>query len=256
LQVFHRIDTISGLSALAVHAVVAAILVSIPPPPPHSPTTVDVEIKTPPPKPPEIITPPKPPEPEPEKKVIPKVKVAPPPEATPPPNKTPPPEPPKEPPKPVFGLPETAMSNEGDGPAMPTGNTTMIDPKNSGKHTGAVPQLPAGTPGPAKPEYKPVADVYIKSLPEIDSEACARMVTYPSEAEQLGIEGEVKLRVSLDESGKVHDIKVMHGLGHGLDQAAMNALKYKCKFKPAIGTDGKPAAYVIQTYTWTFELPR
>ncbi len=249
-----RADTISGALALALHAGIAALILSVPPPRARSSTTVDVEILRPPPPPkaPEP-PPPEPPPPEPERKVVPKVKQAPPPES-PPPNREPPKEPPKEV-KPVFGV-TMDSTTEGDSSfSVPVGNTTMIDPSKSGKRMDVAP-LPAAPAGPPKPEYKPVADVYIKTLPEIDGEACARTVTYPSEAEQLGIEGEVKLRVSLDEAGKVHDIKLLKGLGHGLDQAAMNALRYKCRFRPAIGTDGKPAAYVIQTYTWTFELPR
>jgi protein TonB len=246
-----RVDTISGALALALHAGIALVILNLPPPPARSSTSVDVELRKPPP-PPKIETPPEPPKPEPEKKVIPKVKVAPPPES-PPPNKEPPKEPPKEI-KPVFGV-NMDSTTEGDSSfSVPVGNTTMIDPSKSGK--GGPTPLPAAPPGPPKDTYKPIADVYIKKLPEIDGEGCARQVTYPSEAEQLGIEGEVKLRVALDEAGKVHEIKVLKGLGHGLDQAAMNALRYKCKFSPAIGTDGKPAAYVIQTYTWTFELPR
>jgi protein TonB len=255
--VFRRVDTISGAAALALHAGIALAMLSVAPRPPRASTLVEVDVRRMPP-PPRIETPPEPlpPPPEPERKVVPKVKVAPPPEATPPPNKTPPAEPPKEV-KPVFGVTMDSTTDSDSSFSVPVGNTTMIDPKNSGKHTGVVPPLPIGTPGATpKPEYKPVADVYIKTLPEIDGEACARLVSYPAEAEQLGIEGEVKLRVSLDETGKVHDIKVLAGLGHGLDQAAISALRNKCKFKPAVGTDGKPVAYVIQTYTWTFELPR
>ena len=67
-------------------------------------------------------------------------------------------------------------------------------------------------------------------------------IQYPAEAEQLGIEGDVKLRVELDERGKVHGIKVTSGLGHGLDQAAVFALTHRCKFTPAIATDGKPVS--------------
>jgi len=247
-----RADTVSGALALALHAAIALALLNVPAPKARSSSTVDIELKRPPPPPPVEVLPPEPPK-EPERKVVPKVKVAPPPES-PPPNREPPKEPPKEV-RPVFGV---SMESTTDGDSsfqVPVGNTTMIDPARSGKHGDAAP-LPAAPPGPPKPEYRPVADVYIKTLPEIDGEACARTVTYPAEAEQLGVEGEVKLRVALDESGKVHDIKLLKGLGHGLDQAAMNALRYKCRFKPAVGTDGKPAAYVIQTYTWTFELPR
>ena len=82
------------------------------------------------------------------------------------------------------------------------------------------------------------------------------MVPYPDEAAQLGIEGTVRLRIELDERGHVHDIKVLSGLGHGLDRAALYALKYKCKFSPAIATDGKAVPYVIQEYKFNFELPK
>lgn len=253
---FGRIDTVSVIGALMLHASIALAMLSVDPPKAKTSTTVEVEVLKPPPPPVPVETPPEPPPPPPEPKVIPKVKAAPPPEVQPKPNQTPPAEPPKEPVKPVIGLPEVAMSNDSDSNvAMPTGNTTMGDAKNNPKTTAAITPLPAGT-GPATKEYKPVADVYVKTLPDIDAEACARLVPYPKEAEDLGIEGEVKLRVALDETGKVHDIKVLSGPDHGLHKAAREALKYKCRFKPAMGTDGKPVAYVIQTYTWIFELPR
>jgi len=138
---------------------------------------------------------------------------------------------------------------------VPVGNTTMIDPKNSGK--GPVVPLPAAPPPAAKPEYKPVSELYIKKMPEIDGDGCGKSIPYPAEAEQLGVEGPVKLRVELDDKGQVHGIKVLAGLGHGLDQAAVWALSHKreCKFSPAYGTDGKPAAFVL-TYTFNFEIPR
>ena len=252
---FRRIDTLAALGALGLHAVVAWVLVSVPVKNGRTSSRVEVEILQPP-KPPEpTLTKPKLPDPPPEpEKVVPKVKNAPAPVVA--PTTKPAAEPPKEPQKPVFGLPDTELTNEGDGPVIPKGNTVNADPSKLG--TGPVKPLVGGngTPGPVGPTYSPKSDVYIKTLPEIDGEACARTVSYPPEAEQLGIEGEVKLKVELDESGKVHDIKLLSGLGHGLDQAAINALRHKCHFKPAIGTDGKPAAYVIQAYTWTFELPR
>lgn len=248
---FRRVDTLSALCAVTLHVGIALAMVHMPRPRPHVPTSVEVDVLAPHPP----VTPPAPLPPPPEHKVVQKLKHAPPPVTAPPPNAPPPKEPPKEPVKPVFGLNMDNMTEGDSNVAMPVGNTTMIDPSRSGK--GSAAPLPSAPPGPAPaPAYKPVPDIYIKTLPDIDGEACARMVSYPPEAEQLGIEGEVKLRVALDEHGKVHDIKLLHGLGHGLDQAAMNALKYKCKFKPAIGTDGKPVAYVIQTYTWNFELPR
>jgi TonB family protein len=129
----------------------------------------------------------------------------------------------------------------------------MIDPAKSGK--GPAVPLPAAPAGPPKPEYKPVSELYIKSMPEIDSDACGRTVVYPAEAEQLGIEGTVHLRIELDDKGHVHGIKVTSGLGHGLDEAAKFALTHRCKFSPAVGTDGKPVSFVINDYRFNFEIP-
>ena len=250
---FRRIDTLAALGALGLHAIVAWVLVSVPVKKGHTSSRVEVEIvQTP--KPPEpVLTPPKPPEPPPEPpKPIPKLKNAPAPvQSSAPPSPEPPP---KTPPPPTFNLDPADTASANDVAVRAGTNNPGGDP-NSKAPPGTPKPSGTGTAG-APNVYSPKSDVYIKTLPEIDGEACARTVSYPSEAEQLGIEGEVKLKVELDETGKVHDIKLLSGLGHGLDQAAMNALRHKCHFKPAIGTDGKPAAYVIQAYTWTFELPR
>src|SRR6185295_17252074 len=90
---------------------------------------------------------------------------------------------------------------------------------------------------PPKPVYQPVSELFIKKMPDIDSEACGRSISYPDEATQLGIEGDVKLQISLDDKGHVHDIKVVAGLGHGLDQVAIKAMKYSpaCRFSAAVG---------------------
>jgi protein TonB len=244
-------DLVAVVVAIALHAGIAYGLAHVPERPIERPSWVEVDVrKKVPPPPPKIEMPP-PPKIEP--KVIPKkVKIETP--VAPPPNAKPPEEPPKEPPKPVFGV-TMSSTTEGDSSiSVPVGNTTMIDPKKSGK--GPVVPLPAAPPPQAAPEYKPVSELYIKKMPEIDSDACGRTIQYPAEAEQLGIEGDVKLRVELDDKGKVHAIKVTTGLGHGLDQAAVFALTRRCKFTPAIATDGKPVAYVIPSYVFHFEIPR
>jgi len=96
----------------------------------------------------------------------------------------------------------------------------------------------------------------VTTMPEIDTEACGRTVAYPPEAAALGIEGAVRLRVELDERGRVVDVKVLSGLGHGLDREAVEALKHRCKFSPAIASDGRPVPFVIDPYVFHFEIPR
>jgi protein TonB len=246
---FRRIDTISGLAALGLHVAIALFLISVPPPKARSSTTVEVEVQHKPPPPP--VTQPKPPEPEPEKKVVPKVKNAPAPTPSPEPPKDVPP--PKQEVKPIYEVKEVVEGESSVAVQQGNNGSKFANPNEKGP---SVP-LPGGnSQGAPQATYKPVSDVYVKTLPEIDGEACAKTVAYPQEAEAQGIEGEVKLRVWLEDTGKVHDIKVLKGLGFGLDQAAVNALKHKCHFKPAVGTDGKPVPYEIKEYTWTFELPR
>jgi TonB family protein len=55
---------------------------------------------------------------------------------------------------------------------------------------------------------------------------------YTAEARELRIEGEVSLRVTFLASGEVRVLEVLDGLGHGLDEAAMDAAK-RIRFKPA-----------------------
>jgi protein TonB len=149
---------------------------------------------------------------------------------------------------PVFGV--TAESSVDDGAfAVATGNTTMIDPQASGH--GPATALP---PGP--PPVKTPASQVVKRLPEIDAEACGRSIVYPEEAEQAGVEGDVKLRVALDERGRVERVDILSGPGHGLNELAALALSRHCKFTPAIASDGKAVPYVIAVYIFHFEVPR
>jgi len=61
---------------------------------------------------------------------------------------------------------------------------------------------------------------------------------YTSEARELKIDGEVRLEVVFTMGGQVHVIKVVQGLGHGLDEQAVRAAE-QIKFKPALH-EGQP----------------
>jgi TonB family protein len=56
--------------------------------------------------------------------------------------------------------------------------------------------------------------------------------SYTEEARQLKIEGEVLLDVVFSANGDVQVVRVVRGLGHGLDESAMRAAK-NIKFSPA-----------------------
>lgn len=56
---------------------------------------------------------------------------------------------------------------------------------------------------------------------------------YTEEARNLKLEGEVLLEVQFGANGQLHVNRVVKGLGHGLDEAAINAAN-KMRFKPAM----------------------
>jgi TonB family protein len=62
---------------------------------------------------------------------------------------------------------------------------------------------------------------------------------YTPEARAQRIEGEVLLEVVFEASGKLRVLRVVRGLGHGLDDAAVRAAE-QIRFKPAL-KDGQPS---------------
>lgn len=56
---------------------------------------------------------------------------------------------------------------------------------------------------------------------------------YTQEARQLKLEGEVLLEVNFGANGQLHVIRVVRGLGHGLDESALAAANMM-RFKPAL----------------------
>ena len=137
------------------------------------------------------------------------------------------------------------------GPAGPGGGAGLGVPGGRGAGSGA----PAGDAnGPVG--YHPASELEVERMPEVDTDACGRTITYPAEAEQAGVEGDVRLRIALTETGRVHAVHVLSGLGHGLDRAAVEAITHRCRFSPAVSRGGKAVAFVIESYTFHFELPR
>jgi len=64
---------------------------------------------------------------------------------------------------------------------------------------------------------------------------------YTAEARNLRIEGEVVLEVVFEATGKLRVVRVVQGLGHGLDENATHAAE-QIRFKPA-KRDGQPSDY-------------
>jgi protein TonB len=55
---------------------------------------------------------------------------------------------------------------------------------------------------------------------------------YTEAARQRGIQGDVLLEIVVHRNGSVGDVRVLHGLGHGLDQHAIDAVR-QWTFSPA-----------------------
>ncbi|HEU4408908.1 MAG TPA: TonB family protein [Polyangiaceae bacterium] len=55
---------------------------------------------------------------------------------------------------------------------------------------------------------------------------------YSESARAAGIEGKVRVEISVDERGRITGARVLQGLGHGLDEAALDAAK-RASFEPA-----------------------
>jgi len=70
---------------------------------------------------------------------------------------------------------------------------------------------------------------------------------YSLEAQELHLEGDVLLQVVFQASGDIRLVRVTRGLGHGLDEAAMEAAKH-IRFKPAscagVGMDVSATVHV------------
>jgi protein TonB len=251
-----RNDGIGLVLAAVLHGAALLMLFFAPPPRPKRPTVVEVDIrkpKPPPPKPPEPPPPepppPEPPPPEPPKKIVKQPKQA----QAPKPSTKPAPEPPAEPPKPIFGIDPSQTG--GQGISVPQGNTTMADP-NARPKVKEIPPLPQ-TSAPGGSEYRPVPEEELARLPE-PSEDCGPAMKEKwssSESHAQGVEGEVVLRIELDERGKVRRVKIVKGLNKEIDYIASGYVQFnpRCKFKPAVGKDGKPAAFVIERYVVRFE---
>lgn len=163
-------------------------------------TFVDVKEEPPPPPPPAL--PPPPP------------KEIPPPVKTPPDPDQKPPEPTPDPPPPQFGIPADGTSANG-GFAVATGNSLMTRADTVVKKT--PPPLPAA---PVQSNF----DVQVSKAVE---------PSYPEWALDQGVEAVVDVMVTLDDRGKVADLKFLRSGGKDFDNAVRQAV-YATAFKPLI----------------------
>jgi periplasmic protein TonB len=108
---------------------------------------------------------------------------------------------------------------------------------------------PAPVPVPVQ---SPVARPAIAKGAGLDSNQGCAAPQYPEEAENMGETGTSVVQFLIGADGSVQQSRVASSSGHTqLDEAALQALG-QCRFKPAIGTDGKPQeAWTSISYVWT-----
>ena len=112
-----------------------------------------------------------------------------------------------------------------------TGGNSIALPAGGGGGGGGGGPAPTATATQRHVALVPAADCGEDLVkPKLD-----RMIrpAYTQEGRQANVEGVVKLEVTVDATGHVVGVKVLKGLGYGLDEAAINTVRNQWTFTPA-----------------------
>lgn len=133
-------------------------------------------------------------------------------------------------------------------PAIPKTSTasTKIQKSNTPNAESAVPVENENSALPSGTEYS-TGNVSLK--PKV---LRTFKVTYPEQAKKDRVEGTVRLSVLIDEEGQVKDVAILEGPGHGLNEAAQEALK-NFVFSPAEKDGDKVAVRIVYVYRFRLE---
>lgn len=218
------------------------------PPPPPPPKKVEVE----PPKPPPKEEPPKRVQPPPRRPPPRVARTQPPPKNTPPPPENPNPDPAPGPTEGTddapYKLPDPVPGGSFGTPAK--GKQGL----RSGTSVGAGgSKKGSGPPPPPPPAPVSIASIKKRPMP-IGNTDFISAKNYPEQAKKSRIEGQVKVKLVIDASGKVVQRTLIQRLGYGLDQLAMK-FATRLRFTPAIDSNDKPVAATV-VWTFTFTLPK
>ncbi len=127
----------------------------------------------------------------------------------------------------LAALPDLGLSfgNAGGPGGMAIAAAAPGSASDSGSRPKAA-EAPRGVlPKPKSDDDCPEAATKPRALTQVQG-------AYTSDAQSAGIEGKVRLRVQVDASGNILSVSVSQGLGHGLDESAIAAVK-KMKFSAA-----------------------
>jgi len=260
-----RLDSPAVLStagAVAIHVLLAvagdALVVTMPRPHPEEAPRVELvdilpDLETP--VPPPVTEQVKQPDPVPEEKA-PEPKVQPVRQrvartTTPPPAETEPPPPTQPTSDNSGGAPVTTMENIAP---SATGVAVAKGPRRNGTGRGGIGTGTGSGVGAGSSDEAPrpmsIATIKKRAMPKGDFSYFDASKDYPPEAKSLGIEGVIRVRLVVDDTGAVKSAVLLNKLGHGLDELAMIRAK-QIKFDPALDTDDKPVSSVV---VWTFNM--
>jgi protein TonB len=151
----------------------------------------------------------------------------------------------------VVHMDDIAPGATGVGVAVGKRSNGHIGRGGTGGGTGA-----GSGAGTADEVARPVSVATIKKLamPKGDYGVFDVGRDYPAEARALGVEGPIRVRLVVDERGKVTSRALLNRLGHGLDELVMKRAG-EMEFEPARDTNDQPVACIV---VWTFrmELPK
>jgi TonB family protein len=120
--------------------------------------------------------------------------------------------------------------------------------------------VPTGDPGGAPTTVRHAASKVLSAAPAAAANDCSEPPTkphllnmpqpvFPAEARTAGVQGKVRVRITVDAAGAVADAKVIEGLGHGCDEAALEAAR-TCRFDPALRCGAPVAGSITMGFTF------
>jgi TonB family protein len=129
------------------------------------------------------------------------------------------------------------VASAGFGNGIATGNNSgAVSASRGTVRQGAFGDADVAVATPAKPK---TTEAVARTIPaEITFKP---RPVYTEEGRQLKVEGEVLLDVVFSANGQIRIMRVVQGLGHGLDESAIHAAE-KIQFKPAL-KDGRPTDF-------------
>ena len=157
----------------------------------------------------------------------------------------------------AAGMPGMDKGNTGNGPRAVSVSMGSGAPNGKMGGTANAPRAIAGlgTGVTGGTGHAPAGPVAVAIQPQMQQQqvvrpqvqqatlASAPKVTYKptpvytEEAKAMHLEGNVSLRIRVTANGAVQVLGVVHGLGHGLDQSAIQATE-ATRFKPALDNSG------------------